>query len=88
MSVTARVLAVRARVAASADHGALGDPVSLDLLADGPIARERVPVRWGDTPALRALANAKRGPLARELVSELTAYHRRLGASPASLARN
>ncbi len=86
MSVTARVLAVRARVAAAADHGPLSDALTLDLLAGGPIACERVPVQWRDTAGLRELADAKRAPLATELARELAAYHRRLGASPASLA--
>ena len=86
MSVTARVLAVRARVAAAADRGTLGDALTLDLLAGGPIACERVPLQWRDTAGLCALADAKRAPLAPELARELAAYHRRLGASPASLA--
>ena len=86
MSVTARVLAVRARVAAAADRPSLGDTLTLDLLAGGPIACERVPVQWRDTAGVRALADAKRAPLTAELARELTAYHRRLGASPASLA--
>ncbi len=86
MSVTPPALALRARVAAAADRGPLGDALSLDLLAGGPIACERVPVRWGDTEGLRALAEAKRAPLAGALARELTDYHRRLGASPASLA--
>src|SRR5258706_2625396 len=86
MSVPARVLAVRARVAAAADHGPLSDALTLDLLAGGPIACERVPVQWRDTAGLRELADAKRAPLATELARELAAYHRRLGASPASLA--
>jgi bacillithiol biosynthesis cysteine-adding enzyme BshC len=86
MSVTPRVLAVRARVAATASQGPLGDTLTLDLLAGGPIASERVPVQWRDSAQLRALADAKRAPLPADLARELTAYHRRLGASPASLA--
>src|SRR5258708_8656857 len=86
MSVTARALAVRARVAAAADRAMLGDALTLDLLAGGPIAGERVPVQGRDTARLRDLAGAKRAPLAPELARELGAYHRRLGASPASLA--
>ena len=81
MSVTAP--AVRARVAA---EQALADPVTLDLLAGGPISRERVAVSWRDTDALRELARAKRAPLPRALVEELFDLHRRLGASAASLA--
>src|SRR5262245_23761931 len=85
MSVTARAPAVRARVVA-AEPGPLADALTLDLLAGGPIARERVAVSWRDTAGLRALADAKRSALAPELARELTAYHRRLGASAASLA--
>lgn len=86
MSVTPPVLALRARVAAAADRGPLGDALSLDLLAGGPIARERVATLWSDGAAVRALAEAKRGPLDPALARELTDYHRRLGASAASLA--
>src|SRR5262249_26378799 len=64
----------------------LADALTLDLVAGGPIARERVPVSWRDTVGLRALADAKRAPLAPELARELAAYHKRLGASAASLA--
>ena len=86
MSVTPPALALRARVAAAADRGPLSDALSLDLLAGGPIARERVAVLWSDTEALRALADAKRGPLDAALARELSEYHRRLGASSATLA--
>ncbi len=86
MSVTPPALALRARVAAAADRGPLGDALSLDLLAGGPIARERVAVQWSDTDALRELALAKRAPLDPALVREMSEYHRRLGASPATLA--
>src|SRR5882724_10900821 len=84
MSVTARALAVRARV--PADRAPLASPLALDLLAGGPIAHERVPVRWDDTAGLRALAAAKRAPLDPALARELADYHKRLGASGASLA--
>lgn len=84
--VSARLLAVRARVAATANQPPLGDPLSLDVLAAGPISRERVTTSWADTVGLRALAEAKRAPLAAELSRELAEYHRRLGASAASLA--
>lgn len=86
MSLTRRALAVRARVAARPGVAGLGDPLTLDLLANGPIARERVAVAWGDTPALRALAEAKRAPLDPALADAMRAWHRRLGASEASLA--
>src|SRR5262252_5712399 len=82
--------AVRARVpavaAAGSDSGPLADPLALDLLAAGPISRERIATSWRDTDALRALATAKRGPLPAALADSLADFHRRLGASPASLA--
>ena len=83
-----RALAVRARLVPGPDarFQRLYDPI-LDALAhDGPLARERFETRWSDTAALTALAAAKRGPLPPALTAELTEYHRRLGASPASLA--
>jgi len=89
--------AVRARVSvglagpaggspASPDQGPLADPLALDLLAGGPISRERIATSWRDTDALRALATAKRAPLPAALADALVEFHRRLGASPASLA--
>ena len=82
--------AVRARVpaasAAGPDPGPLADPLALDLLAAGPISRERIATSWRDTDALRTLATSKRGPLPVALADSLVEYHRRLGASPASLA--
>ena len=98
MSVTAvGCPAVRARVPAglagpaggspaSPDQGPLADPLALDLLAGGPISRERIATSWRDTDALRALATAKRAPLPAALADSLVEFHRRLGASPASLA--
>ncbi|HXJ69560.1 MAG TPA: bacillithiol biosynthesis BshC, partial [Verrucomicrobiae bacterium] len=71
---------------ASPDQGPLADPLSLDLLAGGPISRERIATSWRDTDALRALATAKRAPLPAALADALVEFHRRLGASPASLA--
>jgi uncharacterized protein YllA (UPF0747 family) len=59
--------------------------MTLDLTRGGALARERFPVRWDDDDALRALAEAKRAPLAPALVGELDGFHRRLGASAASL---
>ena len=90
-AVRARVAAgVAARVPAGAaagpDQGPLADPLSLDVLAGGPIARERIATSWRDTDALRALASAKRAALPAALAESLTELHRRLGASPASLA--
>ena len=81
----ARGPAVRARVPSS-ERGPLADPLTLDLLAGGPISRERVATSWRDTGALKALAAAKRGPLPVALAESLAEMHRRLGASPASLA--
>jgi uncharacterized protein YllA (UPF0747 family) len=82
--------AVRARVPAGAaagpDPGPFADPLALDLLAGGPIASERIATSWRDSDALRGLANAKRAPLPAALADALAEYHRRLGASPASLA--
>lgn len=86
--LSARTLAVRARVTPSreAPFDRLFDALTDDVVHDGPLARERFATRWSDTPALRALAAAKRAPLAPELARELADYHRRLGASAASLA--
>jgi len=84
MSVTARALAVRARV--PADRPPLANPLVRDLLAGGPVTADRVPVRWSDTAGLRSLAAAKRAPLDAALARELADFHKRLGASAASLA--
>jgi bacillithiol biosynthesis cysteine-adding enzyme BshC len=86
--VIAGSLAVRARVPAGAEapFERLHDALVADLLAGGPIARARFPSRWSDTAALRALAERKRAPLPEALARELAEYHRRLGASAASLA--
>ena len=86
--MTARTLAVRARIEGrpEAPYDRLHDALVHDLLAGGPVARERFAARWGDTAALRSLADTKRRPLPAPLAAELADYHRRLGASPASLA--
>lgn len=60
-------------------------PLAHELVAAGPLARERFPTVWRDTDALRALALAKRAPIPRELGEALRDDHRRLGASAASL---
>ena len=86
VSVTARALAVRARVPAHPDRGPSSDPLTLDLLAHGPVSRERVATSWRDTESLRQLAAAKLKPLPADLARALTEMHRRLGASTASLA--
>ncbi len=81
-------LAVRSRIEARPEPGfeRLYDPLVDDLVHDGPLARERFAARWSDERSLRKLAEAKRRPLPAALAAELTEYHRRLGASPASLA--
>lgn len=86
MSLTRRAAAVRARVTAGAGVALLGDALTLDLLAGGPISRERLTTSWRDTPALTALATAKRAPLDPALAAAMLEQHRRLGASAASLA--
>ncbi len=86
MSVTPRLTRVRERVLAREGQGAPGDALTLDLLAGGPISRERLPVLFRDTDALRALALAKRAPLDPALAAAMLEQHQRLGASPASLA--
>ncbi len=88
MSLVTGTLAVRSRIEARPTPGLerLHDPLLDDLAHDGPLARERFPVRWSDERGLAGLAEAKRKPLPAALAAELTDYHRRLGASPASLA--
>jgi uncharacterized protein YllA (UPF0747 family) len=78
---------VRARVAPRPQppFDRLFDAVTQDLVADGPLARERFASRWSDTDGLRRLVAAKRAPLDADLARELETYHRRLGASPRSL---
>lgn len=81
-------LSVRARIAGrpGTPTERLHDALTQDLLGDGPVARERFAQRWTDTSAVRSLAAAKRAPLDPALAREMAEYHRRLGASPASLA--
>jgi len=93
LSVTSPAVRARVPIARAAGSGpgaqASGPPadaLSIDLLASGPISRERVAVSWRDTAALKALAAAKRAPLPRALSDALLELHQRLGASPASLA--
>ena len=82
-----RRIEIRARVAPSPEppferlHDALVD----ELLRGGELARERFPSRWTEDTSVRKLAEAKRAPLEPRLAQELEDYHRRLGASPASL---
>src|SRR5262245_37110206 len=84
-ALSVSVPAVRARLGAGA-AGPSVDPLSLDLVAAGPISRERVATSWRDTAGLKSLAAAKRGPLPRALADQLRELHQRLGASKASLA--
>ncbi len=81
------MLVVRARVAGRPEppHDRLYDPLVQDLVGGGPLA-ERFATRWSDTPALTALAHAKRRPLAPALAAAMRDYHVRLGATPESLA--
>ena len=81
-------LAVRARLTGrpGTPTERLFDPLTHDLLSGGPVARERFGPGWTDTAALTALAARKRAPLDPALAREMAEYHRRLGASPASLA--
>jgi uncharacterized protein YllA (UPF0747 family) len=86
--VVARPLTVRGRIRSDDPRlpPRMVGPLAGDLEREGPLTRERFAVRWSDTAALAGLATAKRRPLAPELGAALTEYHRRLGASPASLA--
>jgi len=86
--VTAGTLAVRGRLrgAPGTLTERLHDPLTSDLLAAGPVARERFAGGWTDTAAVRSLADAKRAPLEPALARAMADYHRRLGAGAASLA--
>jgi bacillithiol biosynthesis cysteine-adding enzyme BshC len=83
-----RALSVRARIPVRPGEGAerFADPLLDDLARGGPLSRERVVVHWQDTAALTNLGRAKLAPLPPALAIELAEYHRRLGASSASLA--
>lgn len=81
-------LSVRARIVGrpGSPTERLFDPLTHDLLTNGSVARERFGAGWTDTAALGALAARKRAPLDPALAREMGEYHRRLGASAASLA--
>jgi uncharacterized protein YllA (UPF0747 family) len=85
--MSTRVLQVRARIQPRADgvHERIFDPLTAELLAGSPFARERFATLWSDTDALKQLAEKKRGTLPAALARELTETHRRLGASAKSL---
>jgi uncharacterized protein YllA (UPF0747 family) len=86
--MSTRTLLVRARVpvANQPPRDRLFDPLTDQLVRGAGLGLERFATRWSDTDALRSLAERKRRPLAPNLARELTELHRRLGASPASLA--
>jgi uncharacterized protein YllA (UPF0747 family) len=81
-------LSIRARVRSGggAADPRFTDPLLDDVARGGPLSRERFGVHWSDTDALTALAGAKRAALPGALAAELLDDHRRLGASPRSLA--
>ena len=82
-----RAPAVRARLEPRPEgFERLWDATQGDLVQRGPIARERFASHWSDTETLRRLAGVKRRPLDPALARALAEEHRRLGASPASLA--
>jgi len=83
-----RAPSVRARISTRPGTAPerFADPVLDDLARRGPLAVERIATHWADRAALTHLADSKRAPLAPELAAELAAYHRRLGASVASMA--
>jgi uncharacterized protein YllA (UPF0747 family) len=83
-----RALAVRARISTRPGSASerFADALMNDLAGRGPLASERIATHWSDDAALARLAESKRALLDRELGAELTAMHRRLGASAASLA--
>ena len=85
--VAARPLAVRGRIRSDDPRlpNRMIGPLAVDLEREGALTRERFATRWSDTAALTELASAKCKPLAPELGAALLDYHRRLGASAASL---
>ena len=88
MALVTRSLRIRARLEPRPEppFDRLYDPLVHDLVHEGELARERFASRWPDTAALRRLAETKRAPLGKELARSLAEYHRRLGATEASLA--
>ncbi len=86
MLAVTRPWAVRARIRPGAEppFDRLVDPLTQDLVAGGPLSRERVAVHWSDGDALQRLAG-KRRALPASLTIALRELHRRLGASAASL---
>ena len=88
MSPLTGALSIRARIpiGAAAGDARFGDPLLEDLARRGPLSRERFSTHWSDTRGLASLGESKRAPLPPALANELREYHRRLGASAASLA--
>jgi uncharacterized protein YllA (UPF0747 family) len=86
--VVTRSIALRARVEPRPEprFDRLYDPFVADVVRGGPASRARFATSWGDDAALKRLAEAKRAPLPGALARELAEFHRRLGASAASLA--
>jgi len=86
--VVTRSLALRARVVPRPEprYDRLYDPLVDDTVHGGPVSSRRFATAWGDAAALKRLAEAKRAALPAALARELAEYHRRLGASAASLA--
>jgi len=82
-----RSLEIRARVAPRPEppFDRLHDPLVEDMTRGGEFSRARFATHWADTAALQRLAEAKRAALGPRLCEELAEYHRRLGASDASL---
>jgi uncharacterized protein YllA (UPF0747 family) len=82
-----RPLAVRARVTARPEppYDRLHDALTEDLVRGGDLARERFRELWRDRDAI-ARRLGKRRPLSSDLFAAMLEQHRRLGASPASLA--
>ena len=83
-----RAPAIRAQIAARPEppFHRLFDPLTHQVVQGGPLARERFGARWADRDDLVALAQAKRSALPPALAEALRETHRRLGASPQSLA--
>jgi len=83
-----RLLQVRGRIRPSSEppRDRLFDPLADEILRGTPFARERFATSWSDAAALKALAERKRRPLPPPLARDLADLHRRLGASPQSLA--
>src|SRR5207249_427939 len=81
-------LAIRARVEPrpAPPFDRVYDPLVDELARGGPLAGERFATRWSDVDGLKALAEAKRGGIPRDLIESLAEYHQRLGAPLASLA--